>query len=172
MKNKKPTLAHRVKGAIKIAEDMRPGYVTPLHTLKHQNSSKHAESCCHVLPQIFFVQLVTNSRQPSLLAVALQHFVGRTKSILPTSSSQKSAGSSVGPAAEVPPICALWLQSLYLRRGKGQKVTNSSFDANGSKWRHVASKWRHVAKWISVKFLLLLFELYLTQGALNSYELI
>lgn len=154
-----------VKGAIKIVEDTRPGYVTPLHTLKHQDSSKHAESCCHFLLQIFFVQLVTNSRQPSLLVVALQHFMGRTKSILPTSSSQKSAASSVGPAAEVPPICALWLQSLYLRRGKGQKVTNSSFDTNGSKWRHVA-------KWISVKFLLLLFEPYLTQGALNSYELI
>lgn len=37
---------------------------------------------------------------------------------------------------------------------------------------HVASKWMHVAEWISVKFLLLLSEPYLTQAALNFHELI
>lgn len=152
---------------------MRPGYVTPLHTLKHQNSSKHAESCCHFLPQIFFVQLVTYSRQPSLLVVALQHFVGRTKSILPTSSSQKSAGSSVGPAAEVAPICALWLQKACIwggARGKkwqthplmqmdlngGMLHLNGGMLLNGFQWNSFCSYLSHIwpkLLWISMNSL-------------------
>lgn len=75
--------------------------VWPLHTLKHQNRAKRAESYYHLLSPTNSV--CSGSGQQA--ALTANGSIAAFQSLLP----KKSAGYSVGSDAQVPSVPALWV---------------------------------------------------------------